>query len=346
MLALVKPNLGPGLEVVDFPDPRIKPDEVLVEVKACGICGTDMAIHQWKDWAKELVGDFVPVILGHEFGGNVVEVGKEIKNFKVGDRVVVEPFIACGTCYFCSIGSTNLCQRRKYYGVNHHGGAAQYAAVMETGIMKVPESIPYHHIPVLETVATCVRPVERTKLYPGDTVAVIGPGSIGILVMQVAKAAGATKVIMISTKRSRPRLKVARELGADLSLIAEEENLRQQVLDFTDGRGADVVFDSTGTEKGVTDALSIVRRGGQVCIIGVSDDPVRIKPFSQLMMREVNIISSLARTASSWHRTIRLVESGQVKLEPLIGDQIPLKDSLRAFDLLASREAIKIILVP
>lgn len=346
MLALMKTKAAPGLEVLDFPEPKIKPNEVLVEVKACGICGTDMAINLWKEWARELVGDFIPMVLGHEFGGDIIEVGKEVKNFKFGERVVVEPFISCGACYFCKIGYTNLCERRKFFGVNHHGGAAKYAAVTESVLFKVPESIPYRHIPVLETVATCVRPVERAALSPGDTVAVIGPGAIGILITQITKAGGAAKVIVASTSHSKPRLKVALELGADLAIISDEEDLKARVLEATEGRGVDVVFDSTGTDKGITNALDIVRRGGKVCIVGVSDDPVNIKPFSQLMMREVDILSSLARTASAWYRTIKLVETGKIHLEPLIDREFSLKDSLQAFDVLAERSAVKVVLIP
>jgi 2-desacetyl-2-hydroxyethyl bacteriochlorophyllide A dehydrogenase len=346
MLAVMKTSPKPGLEVVDFPEPRVGDNEVTIDIKASGICGTDVAVKKWMEWAANIIGDKLPVIIGHEFGGDIIEVGKNVQNFKKGDRVVVEPFITCGICYFCSIGRPNLCERRYYLGMHRHGGMAKYSSVPESVLYKIPDSIPYYYIPLLETLATNIHPIERLIVFPGDTVAIIGPGPIGLCLMQTVKASGAARVIVTGIAIDKPRLQVAKDLGADLTIVSDEENVVEKVLSFTAGLGVDAAFDATGTKAGITDALNMVRRGGEVCIVGVSDDPVPIKPFSQLMMREVNIISSLARTPSSWYRAIKLVETGKVKLDPLIGKRMPLKDALKAFETLEGREAVKVILEP
>jgi 2-desacetyl-2-hydroxyethyl bacteriochlorophyllide A dehydrogenase len=346
LLAVVKNRPEPGLETADLPDPVMRDNEVIVDIKASGICGTDLAIEKWMDWTADIIGDNLPVVVGHEFGGDVIETGKNVRNFKKGDRVVVEPFITCGNCYFCSIGRPNLCLERYYLGMHVNGGMAEYAAVPESVLYKLPGGIPYHFIPLLETLATCVHPVERLNINPGDTVAVIGPGPIGLCILQVVKAAGAAKVIVIGTEKSRSRLHVAKELGADLTIEKGKEDIIEGALSFTSGLGVDVAIDSTGTEEGIMAALNMVRRGGEVCLVGVSDDPVAIKPFSQLMTREVNLISSLARIPSSWHRAIRLVETGRINLDILIGKRLPLKDALKGFEMVRNREAVKIVLEP
>lgn len=346
MLAVIKNRPEPGLEVIDVPEPVIGETEVLVDIKASGICGTDLAVEKWMDWAANLIGDSLPVIIGHEFGGDIIEVGEQVHRFKKGDRVVAEPFITCGSCYFCRLGKSNLCQERYYLGMNKNGGMAEYAAVPESVLYKLPAGIPYHYIPVLETLATCVHPIERVNIRPGDTVGIVGPGPIGLCLLQVVKTAGASKVIVIGTEKSRSRLQVAEELGADLIIEKERDNIRERSISFTSGLGVDVAFDSTGTEEGVMAALDMVRRGGEVCLVGVSDDPVPIKPFSQLMMKEVNIVSSLARIPSSWHRTIGMVQAGRINIDILIGERLPLKDALNGFEMARNREGVKIVLEP
>jgi 2-desacetyl-2-hydroxyethyl bacteriochlorophyllide A dehydrogenase len=227
-----------------------------------------------------------------------------------------------------------------------NGGMAEYAAVPETVLHKLPASIAYHYIPVLETLATCIHPVERVSIGPGDTVAIVGPGPIGLCLLQVAKVAGASKVVVVGTEKSRSRLRAAQELGADLTIEKGKEDIIERALSFTSGLGVDVAFDSTGTEEGITAVLNMVRRGGEVCLVGVSDDPVPIKPFSQLMMKEVNIVSSLARIPSSWNRTIALVETGRINLDILIGERLPIKDALKGFEMAKNREAVKVVLEP
>ena len=346
MLAVVKKSPNPGIEVTDVPEPKVGDNDVLIDIKASGICGTDIATKKWMDWAADIIGDKLPVILGHEFGGDVVEVGKGVRNFKKGDRVVAEPFVTCGNCYFCSIGRPNLCQRRYYLGMHRNGGMAKYSSVPESVLYNIPDSIPYHYIPLLETLATNIHPVERVKIYPGDTVAIIGPGPIGLCLLQAAKAAGAARVIVTGIAKDKPRLQVARELGADLTLVSSEEDVIGRVLSFTSGLGVDAAFDATGTQPGITDALNMVRRGGEVCVVGVSDDPVSIRTYSQLMMKEVNIISSLARTPSSWYRAMKLVETGRVRLDPLVGERLPLKDALKGFEKAEKGEGLKVIFEP
>ena len=346
MRAVIKSRPGPGLEMADLPDPVIKDDEVLIDIKACGICGTDIAINKWMDWAADIIGENFPVVIGHEFGGDIIETGKNVRNFNKGDYVVVEPFITCGHCYFCSLGRTNLCVHRSYLGMHVDGGMASYAAVPESVLYKLPAGIPPHYIPMLETLATCIHPVERLNIKPGDSVGIVGPGPIGLCLLQAVRIAGAAKTIVIGTEKSRSRLAVAKELGADLTVVKGAEDIMENTLSMTSGLGVDVAFDSTGTVDGIMTALDMVRRGGEVCLVGVSDDPVPIKPFSQLMMKEVNIISSLARVPSSWHRAIRLVESGRVNLDILIGKRVPLEYAMQGFEMAQNREAVKIVLEP
>ncbi len=335
------------MELVEREPLPMSANDVLVKVRACGICGSDVNIYLWREQMAIGLTPYLPVVIGHELAGDVVATGENAHDFRVGERVAVEPSITCGRCYFCEQGRPNLCQKKEILCVHRPGGMAEYITVPNSCLFRLPENISYAEGALLETLGTGVHAMERMQVFPGNSVAVIGAGPIGLSLMQALKAAGASPLIVIGTSRSPRRLEIARELGADATIVADKEDLTQRVKKMTDGLRVDQVFEAAGTGKGLLQAFDIVRRGGQICSLGATDDPIQLKPFHMMRSREINIINASGRTASSWRRAISLAASGKANLNKIIDRKVPLKDAIPTFELLVSdRNILKVVLEP
>lgn len=338
MLAVVKHKKGPGYVIKEVELPRPKEDEVLIKIKAVGICGTDVPI------LKGIREVPIPLIPGHEFAGDIVEVGSKVKDFKVGDRVTPAIVIGCGHCYFCRKGLETLCDNIVETGIHVDGAFAEYVTVPEKVVHKLPENMTYEQGASIDPIASAYHPVKMASIGSEDIVVVFGPGPIGLYTIQIAKAEGAKKIISVGVKGDEERLKLAKELGADETIISSE-NLLEDIGKLTDGRMADIVFEATGHPSVFEMALSSARKHGTVVMIGIFHEPATAN-IAQIVRREIRIKGSLCYTWQDYKECIDLVESGRVRVEPMISHTFDLKDMDKALEVIDQRKAIKIILHP
>jgi len=326
---------------VEKPKPAL--DEVLVEVKAAGICGTDIHIYHDRAFYRP------PVTLGHEYSGIITAKGRAVKDFKVGERVTSPATIPCGECPLCQTGSPNRCigkQRRILGALKADGAFAKYMKVPARILHRIPDGLPFEEAAVAEPVACAVHAVaERTGINIGDTVLILGPGPMGLLALQVAKAEGASQVMITGVGSDEGRLKIAKSLGADLTLNAEEENLFRAAMDLTDGIGVDVVIEASGAPVAQKQALELVRRRGRVGIIGLSGRPVELE-LDKVVEGELDVAGSWGTVWTSWRKALILMAEGKVKTKPLITQRLPIEEWRTGFKLMEEREALKVLLKP
>lgn len=342
MKALVKYALGHGnVKIEDMEEPKIASDQVLIEVKAAGICGTDLHIYE---------GTFPtnpPVIIGHEFSGEIVKVGGNVKCWRVGDRVVSETHAyTCRVCYYCKSGMYNLCLYRKGLGYIVNGAFTEYVAAASACLHKIPDNISYDEAAIIEPLADTVHAVvSNTQIQPSDTVVVLGPGPIGILAAQVAETRGATQVIVTGRGKYKTRLRVAAEVYAYSIVDVEEEDPVKRVKELTGGLGADVVLEAAGSPDSMRQALEMVRKKGQITLIGVYSRPVELD-LNNIVLKELILRGTYINRWIDWERAINLITTGKVRVKPLITHKFPLTDWEKAFKVLREKEAIKVILLP
>jgi len=344
MKAVVKTRRGPGnVELRHVDIPVIAPDEVLIEVKSTGICGTD--IHIYHDSAFYTP----PVILGHEYGGVIIQVGSGVSGFEVGDRATSPATIPCGTCFMCKINRPNRCvgEQKRILGAHKADGTfTKYVAVPSAILHKVPENISFDVAAVIEPAACVVRNVlEIVGVNPDDIVVVLGPGPVGLLSLQVAKISGAKRVILAGTSADKDRLKLAQELGADITINVEEEDSVETVKKVTDGLGADVVLEASGASAARKQAFDLVRRCGKVGLIGLTGKPHEIN-LDKVVEGELEVKGSWGTVWTSWRKALSLISSGKIQVAPLITSKLPLESWHEGFRLIEERKALKVILVP
>jgi len=343
MKGLVKYDKGPGnMEIRDVPEPTPGPGQVKVEIKAAGICGSDLHIfHSDIDIPVN-----PPVITGHEFCGVITEVGEGVTRWKVGDRITSETaFSFCGDCKHCRTGFYNLCNNRRTLGYWYNGVFTQYTVIPQDRIHALPDSVDFIAGALCEPLACVVHAVmELTTIKAGDVVLVIGPGSIGLLAMQVAKAEGAT-VIVSGTTVDKERLVMARKLGADYTVDVMEQNVFELVNGITGGKGADVVLECSGVAKAANDGLMLCRKAGSFTQIGLFGKPIQID-FEKICFRELKVTGSLGSTWTAWEKGIQLMVSGKVDTKSLVSDVMPITDWEKAFKKFESKEGLKLVLTP
>ena len=329
------------LRLEDVPTPEFSTDEVLIKVNATGVCGTDIHIYRG-EWKTSM-----PIILGHEFSGVIVETGRDVKNLKIGDPVVAEPNILCGSCYFCRMSERNyFCENLKATGVTINGAFAEYVKTKAENVYKVTEGFNLDEAALIEPLACCVRGIDQAKVRTGDTVAIVGAGPIGLILLQLVKLAGASMVIQ--TDMEDARLKLARNLGADHTINVAEEDPVEDIKRLTGGYGVDVAIEAVGSPKAITQAMKATRRGGRLNIFGVSpEDAVwEVKPF-ELYEKELTITTSY-RSPFTFQRAVKIALSGKVKLKPLISHIFRLEEIHRAFEVAEKRleGAVKVLVKP
>jgi 2-desacetyl-2-hydroxyethyl bacteriochlorophyllide A dehydrogenase len=330
--------MGPGrlvFEEVDEPIPR--PDEVIVELGACGICGTDRAIFRG-DTPQEF-----PIVLGHEFSGTVVAAGSEVQTLSVGQQVAVDPNVTCGLCSYCRRDLPHLCSRLSPLGIARRGGYAERSAVPERNAHPLPGGVSLEEAALTEPLSCCVRGMQLANIGLGDTVVVLGAGPMGCLLIQVARMEGAASIIVSEPMPARREL--ALDLGADVVLDAGSD-VAEVVFDRTQGVGADVVIEAAGKLATAEAALSLVRRGGTVLWFGVppASERMQISPY-WVNDNEITIRGSF-NNPLTFSRSLELIGAGRVKVGPLITDSVPLREMEAALDLNNFPEAGKILVVP
>ena len=330
------------LEVADFPQPQPGPDEVLIRVAACGICGSD--VHGYDGTSGRRIP---PIVMGHEAAGVVAATGPGVSRFKTGDRVTFDSTVYCGECQFCRRGEVNLCDRREVIGVScgeyrRHGAFAEYIAVPERILYHLPGTLSFPEAAMLEAVSVALHAVAVTGNVQGQTALVIGAGMIGLLTMQAVRANGAARVMIADVDPTR--LSLAHSLAVDEALNLSGAELTQEILHKTGGYGVDVVLEAVGRNETIATAIDCVRKGGTVTLIGNITPKVEL-PLQKVVSRQIRLQGSAA-SAGEYPRAIELVAGGEIKVKPLITAVAPLEDGPEWFKRLYSHEPnlMKIVL--
>ena len=329
------------LRIEDVPKPEVKPGYVVLRVRAAGICRTDLEIYRGAGTPEELgLKGGLPAILGHEFSGEVSEIGEDVKGFKPGDRVTCECIIGCGVCSYCLSGKYNLCPNTLGFS---NGAFAEFTAVPAKGLHKLPDNVSFEEGAVTEPTAVSVYAIERAEIKPGDTVAILGAGTMGFLCLQVARAFGADRVLLTGTRDERLELGV--KLGADLTINVRREDPVKRILKETEGQGVDSVIIAAAGDPGVLGrAIKIVRRGGHIAVIGLAGR----KP-SQLLSDEIVFkdltIRGVYASPNTWKTALYLMKKNLVKPREIITHRFPLEKAPEAFRLLDERKGVKVILM-
>jgi L-iditol 2-dehydrogenase len=341
MKAVMKTAPGEGnVSLEDIIEPTPPPGHVLVSVQAAGICGTD--IHIYHDEFRSVP----PVVLGHEVSGTIVELGRDVTNVQVGARITTETYFStCGACRFCREGRVNLCLQRRSIGSAVNGGFTSLLVVPARNVHELPESLGFREGALVEPLACVVHgALDGPRPRPGDLAVVAGPGAIGLLTLQVLKAAGVW-VIMLGTSTDAHRLEMAKSLGAAATFTADSEEGKARILEMSDGMGADLVYECSGAGPAAQNLLEMVRRGGQYAQIGLFGKPVAWN-LDQICYKELTITGSNASVPSAWTRALDLLDTRMVRLDPLISGVYPLEDWQEAFAAVENRTALKTLLSP
>jgi L-iditol 2-dehydrogenase len=339
-LLLTEPS---ELAVTDVPTPECLADSVLVRVAACGICGSD--VHGYDGSSGRRIP---PLVMGHEAAGTIAEIGSQVTSFQVGDRVTFDSTVSCGECVYCRRGEVNLCDRRQVLGVScgdyrRHGAFAEYVAVPARILYRVPDKLSLDHAALIEAVSIAVHAVRRSKIKKGDTALVVGTGMIGLLVIQVLRHVGCKKIVAVDLDETR--LTMARESGADQVIVSSADALAE-VLAETNGTGVDQAFEVVGFTPTVQLAISAVRKGGAVTLVGNLAPEVAL-PLQLVVTRELTLYGTCG-SSGEYPQCIELLASGAVKVAPLISAEAPLEEGPAWFTRLHNREPglMKVLLKP
>ena len=331
------------LELTDVAVPDPGPDEVLMRVAACGICGSD--VHGYDGSSGRRIP---PIVMGHEAAGTIAAVGKNVRGFTEGDRITVDSTIYCGECAPCLRGEVNLCDRRQVLGVScgdysRAGAFAEFVVVPARIVHRLPEILPFEEAALLEAVSVALHAVSLVSVRPQDNVLVVGAGMIGLLIVQALHAAGCSRIYVSDVDQTR--LSLADQFGVATSLLAGP-NLMQQVTEATHGNGMDIVIEAVGTNATVSSAIDSVRKGGTVVLVGNVTPEVTL-PLQKVVSRQIRLQGSCA-SSGEYPRAIELMSSKTIRVKPLITAVAPLHDGPRWFERLYAREPnlMKVVLMP
>jgi L-iditol 2-dehydrogenase len=323
--------------------PVIGEDEVLLQVGAVGVCGSDVhQYHNSQSWPVR-----VPVVLGHEFCGTVAQVGRRVKRFREGDRVVSETAAKiCGECLLCRTGNYNLCPSRSGFGAGTDGAMANYVRVPARCLHHMPDDLPFERAALTEPCCVAYNAVAvKSPIRSGDTVVVIGPGPIGLLCVEMAQIAGAGNLIVAGTKQDASRLEVARALRATHTVDVQSTNIVEFMRGISDGLGADVVIDSAGASTALKTALEIVRPGGQITKVGWGPQPLNFS-LDPLVQKAVRLQGSFSHTFENWEKVVAMLSAKQINLDPIISQVAALDRWKDCFDGMHTGKYVKAVLRP
>lgn len=342
MKAIVKTKRGYGAELAMIDIPSIQDDEVLIKVKATSICGTDVHIYTWDDWAKNRVNP--PYAFGHEFSGEVVEVGAAVSGIQIGENVSAETHIICGRCPQCMTGQFHICQETKIIGVDTQGCFAEYVALPAKNVWVNPKDMPAAMASIQEPMGNAVHTVLSGEVT-GKSVAIIGCGPIGIMAVGVAKAAGASKVIALDVNEYR--LELAKGMGASAVVNSAKEDVLNQMKRLTEGYGVDVVCEMSGHPEAINQGFKMATNGGRVSILSLPVKPVSINITDDIVFKGLTVQGITGRQMfKTWEQVSRLLESGLVDAGKVITHQFPLEEFEKGFDLMIKGQCGKVVLLP
>ena len=343
MRAIQKVRREPGLDLVDVPIPSIRPDEVLLKVSATALCGSDVHFYNWDEFAQKRISP--PITLGHEFCGEIVEVGSQVLDHRAGDYITADSHIVCGKCDICKMGLQHICQNLKIFGNDVAGSFAQYVAVPQTSIWPLSRDVPAEIGAIMEPLGGATQGV-LIEPVTAASVVIFGDGPIALFAAGVACAAGARKVSLIGKVPSR--LEIARRMGAQATYTPEDDPVRQ-ILDETHGIGVDVVIEMAGAPQSVKSAFEVVRKGGRVTTFGLTPKPIEFDLNFAVTLRQVTVRGVAGRHMwDTWKQLDGLLASGRLDPTPVITHRIPLEDCEKGFELMTtgSRDTGKIVMFP
>ena len=332
------------LEVTDLPQPEIGPGEVLVRVRACGICGSD--VHGLDGSTGRRIP---PLVMGHEAAGVIAEAGRNVKQWKAGDRVTFDSTVSCGHCHFCRRGDINLCDNRQVLGVScgdyrRNGAFAEYVAVPENILYRLPDALSFDHAAMIEAVSIAVHAVNLTPRSLGDTAVVVGSGMIGQLTIQAAKVAGFSRVFAVDVDDAK--LERAGKLGADETFNSKTCDAAAEIVARTGGHGADAALEAVGAADPIRTAIASVRKGGTVTLIGNIAPKIEL-PLQAVVTRQIRLQGSCA-SSGEYPACIELLSSGAIRVDTMISARTPLEEAPSWFDRLYRHEPnlMKVIVQP
>lgn len=314
--------------------PRPDPRQVLVRVTHSGICGTDYKIY------SGAIPVSYPRVMGHEMAGEVIDAGSSA--FRPGDRVIIDPELYCGSCFHCRIGQTHLCPNGMLLGRDVNGGFAEYVSAPASHVFPLPDAIDSRDAPLIQVLTTCLHAQRQVNIFPAESVVVLGLGVSGQLHVQLAKARGAGPVIGVT--RSAQKRELALKLGADLAVPAGDDAI-EQVREATEGRGADVVVETTGVLPSLAAAVTMARPGGRVLLFGIITAKEGALPFYDLYFKELALIGARVAKSEDYPSAIVLVQRGTVRLQPMVSDVMPLAELKTAIGMLGRDSALRMKII-
>ena len=328
----------------DMADPEIGVEDVLVRVKACGICGSDIHGMDGSSGRRQ-----PPIVMGHEASGVIAEVGSAVTQWEPGDRVTFDSMMSCGRCGFCRQGKINLCDNRRVLGVScgeyrRHGAFAEHVVVPQHVIYRLPDALSFEHAALVEPLSVAVHAIGRTPLVLNDTAVVVGTGMVGLLVVQALRVAGCGEIVAVDVDQGR--LDLACQLGATLGLRADRDDVLDAVQQQTKGRGADVVVEVVGHTDSVKTAVAVVKKGGHLTIVGNLSPTVEL-PLQSIVTREISMIGTCG-SCGEYPACLEMMSRGSVRVEPLISSTAPLSEGAQWFDRLSHPDSglLKVVLIP
>jgi 2-desacetyl-2-hydroxyethyl bacteriochlorophyllide A dehydrogenase len=334
-------EVGKPLRVETVEVPAIGPHEALVRVRACGICHTDL---HFIDEGLLKPGK-IPQTMGHEAAGEVAEIGKAVRDYAVGDRVLIHFYFSCGECYYCQRGRESLCigQNFQQFGFTIDGGYAEYAKAPARNLVRLPDEVPFEAGILGDAGSTAYHAVKEVgRVRIGANVVIMGTGGVGLCALQIAKISGARTV---AVDIAEDKLRVAEELGADMIIKSGEENTVDAIMEFTRGRGADAVFEFVGREQTMRNAIKSLKRGGRLVCVGYSEDFLKVHPLD-LIQAEIQVVGSRASSRRETAAVVELVRSGRFDLKPLITHSVSLDQVNDGLDLMRKGAAIRVVVKP
>src|SRR5579863_4400847 len=340
MRALVKEAPGPGMVLKEHAEPTIGPTDVLIRVRKAGICGTDGHIWHWDAWSRSRIKP--PLVIGHEFVGTVAEVGSAVRAVRAGDRVSAVGHISCGICLLCRTGQAYICEHVQIIGVDRDGCFADYIAMPEHNVWKLDPAVPDEWAAVFDPLGNAVHTVMAAGVST-KSVVITGVGSIGLMAIPVARAAGAASVYAIEVNPAK--LELAKRLGADETFDARTPGLVEEIKRRTNGDGVEVLLEMSGSGAAIDLGLQMVRNGGTAALLGIPSDNININLAERIIFKGLTVLGINGRKMfETWYQTQALVKGGRVDLRPIITHVLPFHEFDRAFALMKSGEAAKIVL--
>jgi len=339
MHAIVKPSRAPGLKVTTVPKPEAGPGEVLIAVRHAGVCGTDLHIADWDAWAQGRLKP--PLVIGHEFAGEIVAVGDGVAELRPGQQVTAEGHIVCGHCLQCRTGNAHICKNTRIIGVDRDGAFAEFIAMPATNVLAL-DGIPTEVGAIMDPLGNAFHTV-LTADIPGSTVFVVGCGPIGCFAVGIARAAGAAKVL--ASDVNPKRLALASRMGAHVTLDAARDDVVRTVLAETGGEGADVVCEMSGVSSALHQAFAAVRMGGRVQLLGIPKGEVPVDFATEIIFKGLTLYGVIGRKMyETWHQMRRFLSGGHFDPRPVITHQFPLAKIDEALAAIRSGDAGKVIL--